>query len=142
MTLVALRPMSPQGRDERMYNGVSEYLGSTPFHTNTTSYRKDAAMSYEQPPDNYGQQQYAPPPMQSQMGGSVQSQGYDWTVALVLSILLGEFGVDRFYTGSIMLGLLKLITFGGCGIWWLIDVILIATGAYKDQYGHPLVRKL
>jgi TM2 domain-containing protein len=109
----------------------------------TSTNRKDATMSYEQPPDNYGQQQYAPPPMQSQMGGSVQqSQGYDWTVALVLSILVGEFGVDRFYTGSIMLGLLKLITFGGCGIWWLIDIILIVTGSYKDANGRPLVRKI
>jgi TM2 domain-containing membrane protein YozV len=87
------------------------------------------------------QQQYAPPPqMQSQAG--VAAQGYDWTVALILSILLGELGVDRFYTGSIMLGILKLITFGGCGIWWIVDIILIATGAYKDAYGRPLVRKI
>lgn len=101
-------------------------------------------MSYNPPPDNYGQQpyqpQYAPPPMQPQTGGPAQS--YDWTVALVLSILLGELGVDRFYTGSIMLGVLKLLTFGGCGIWWIIDIILIVTGSYKDAYGRPLVRKI
>lgn len=87
------------------------------------------------------QPQYAPPPqMQSQAG--VPAQGYDWTIALILSILLGELGVDRFYTGSIMLGILKLVTFGGCGIWWIVDIILIATGAYRDAYGRPLVRKL
>ena len=88
-------------------------------------------------------QQYAPPPppqMQAQPG--VPAQGYDWTVALILSILLGELGVDRFYTGSIGLGILKLITFGGCGIWWIVDIILIATGSYKDAQGRPLVRKL
>ena len=99
-------------------------------------------MGYDQPPGNYGQQQpyYAPPPMPPQTGGA--TEGYDWTVALILSILLGELGVDRFYTGSIMLGILKLITFGGCGVWWIVDIILIATGAYKDAYGRPLVRKI
>jgi hypothetical protein len=101
-------------------------------------------MSYNPPPDNYGQPQYqqpyAPPPMQPQTGGP--AQGYDWTVALVLSILVGELGVDRFYTGSIGLGVLKLVTFGGCGVWWIIDIILIVTGSYKDAYGRPLVRKL
>lgn len=86
------------------------------------------------------QPQYAPPQMQAQPG--VPAQGYDWTVALILSILLGELGVDRFYTGSIGLGILKLITFGGCGIWWIVDIILIATGSYKDAQGRPLVRKL
>lgn len=96
--------------------------------------------TYDPPPGNYGQQPFAPPPMQPQTGGN--TQGYDWTVALILSILLGELGVDRFYTGSIMLGILKLITFGGCGIWWIIDIILIATGSYKDALGRPLVRKL
>ncbi|HEX5442111.1 MAG TPA: TM2 domain-containing protein [Ktedonobacterales bacterium] len=86
--------------------------------------------------------QYAPPPPQMQAQPGVPAQGYDWTVALILSILLGELGVDRFYTGSIGLGILKLITFGGCGIWWIVDIILIATGSYKDAQGRPLVRKL
>ncbi|HEX6543971.1 MAG TPA: TM2 domain-containing protein [Ktedonobacterales bacterium] len=92
------------------------------------------------PPPMQPQQPYAPP-MQAQQAG-VPAQGYDWTVTLILSILVGEFGVDRFYTGSIMLGILKLITFGGCGIWWLIDIILIVTGSFKDAYGRPLVRKI
>ena len=51
----------------------------------------------------------------------------NWTVALVVSIFLGSLGVDRFMMGHIGLGVLKLITFVGCGIWWLIDVIMIAT---------------
>ena len=60
------------------------------------------------------------------------------TVALVLSILLGELGVDRFYLGYVGLGILKLITAGGCGIWWLIDLIMIATGKLgpKDGSGY------
>ena len=51
----------------------------------------------------------------------------NWVLTLIMSILFGEFGVDRFIMGHIGLGILKLITGGGFGIWWLIDVILIAT---------------
>ena len=61
----------------------------------------------------------APPP------GGVRP--LNWTVTLIVSILVGALGVDRFMMGQVGLGILKLITFGGCGIWWLIDVILIAT---------------
>jgi len=49
----------------------------------------------------------------------------DPTISLVISILLGGYGVDRFYVGDIGLGVLKLITCGGAGIWWLIDIFLI-----------------
>ena len=61
------------------------------------------------------------------------------TTALILSILLGELGVDRFYLGYGGLGILKLITAGGFGIWWLIDLILIATGKMTAKDGSELV---
>ncbi len=51
----------------------------------------------------------------------------NWTLTLVMSIVFGQLGVDRFIMGHVGLGILKLITFGGFGIWWIIDVILIAT---------------
>jgi TM2 domain-containing membrane protein YozV len=44
---------------------------------------------------------------------------------LVLSILLGEFGIDRFYAGDTALGIFKLFTFGGCLLFWFIDLFLI-----------------
>ena len=61
------------------------------------------------------------------------------TTALILSILLGGLGVDRFYLGYVGLGILKLITAGGFGIWWLIDLILIATGKMTAKDGSELV---
>ena len=56
-------------------------------------------------------------------------------VALILSSCLGELGIDRFYLGYIGTGILKLITCGGFGIWWLIDLIMIATGKLKPKDG-------
>ena len=76
--------------------------------------------------------------MSNAMG--VAPQGKDWLVTLLLSIFVGGLGIDRFYLGHIGLGILKLITFGGCGIWWLIDLIIIVTGGMKDANGMPLVK--
>ncbi|MGA2033615.1 MAG: TM2 domain-containing protein [Thermoguttaceae bacterium] len=61
-----------------------------------------------------------------------------WMVALLLSVLVGSLGVDRFYLGYMGLGVLKLITCGGCGIWWIIDLILIVTEKLPDANGNPL----
>ena len=65
----------------------------------------------------------------------------DWTTLLILSILLGGLGVDRFYAGHIGLGVLKLLTIGGCGIWALIDIIMVATGKFTDADGLPIVNQ-
>ena len=49
----------------------------------------------------------------------------DRNIVLVCSVILGWLGVDRFLIGSIGMGLLKLFTFGGFGILWLIDLFII-----------------
>lgn len=74
-------------------------------------------------------------------GDSQTPQGKDWLITLLLSIFLGGLGVDRFYTGHTMLGVLKLITCGGMGIWSLIDIIMIAMNKRTDANGNPLIKK-
>lgn len=52
--------------------------------------------------------------------------------AALLCFFLGVFGAHRFYVGKMGTGFLELLTLGGCGIWWMIDFILIVTGAFRD----------
>ena len=65
----------------------------------------------------------------------------DWLVTLLLCIFVGGLGVHRFYAGKIGTGILQLITCGGCGIWALIDLILIVTGKFTDNNGNPITNK-
>ncbi len=78
--------------------------------------------------------------MQAQAMQQMNSEK-DWLITLILSILVGGLGIDRFYTGSILLGVLKLVTLGGLGLWWLIDLIMLVTGNYKDGDGNPIAAK-
>ena len=66
---------------------------------------------------------------------SFESMSKEWRDSLatmLLSWILGQLGVDRFYRGQIGLGVLKLLTAGGAGIWWLIDAI-IATVRFGEE---------
>ena len=55
-----------------------------------------------------------------------------WGVAFALSFFVGYFGVDRFYLGYTWSGIWKLLTFGGIGIWWVIDLVLLLKGNLRD----------
>lgn len=62
----------------------------------------------------------------------------EYVTALLLSFFLGGWGVDRFYLGQTGLGVAKLLTAGGCGVWALIDFIMIAMRKVNDNEGLPL----
>ena len=70
---------------------------------------------------------------------SVMPSGKSKTVTLILCIFLGYIGVHRFYTGKIGTGILYLLTGGIFYIGWIVDIIKIATGSYRDGNNRPLV---
>ena len=54
----------------------------------------------------------------------------------LLAWFLGEFGIHRFYLGKIGTGIVMLLTFGGLGIWALIDFIYAVSGNMRDTEGR------
>lgn len=76
----------------------------------------------------------------SELRASSEESEKNWYVAFALSLFLGSLGADRFYLEQVGLGILKLITFGGLGLWYIADVILLLSGKMSDADGGQLRR--
>lgn len=61
-----------------------------------------------------------------------------YVVTLFLAYFLGIFGIHRFYTGYVLIGLVQLLTCGCFGLWTVIDIISLTLNKYKDAQGKEL----
>jgi hypothetical protein len=61
-------------------------------------------------------------------------------VAMVLALVGGPVGLHRFYAGRPLSGVIMILTLGGLGVWWLYDLIVLATGEFRDAAGRRLRR--
>ncbi len=60
--------------------------------------------------------------------------------AVLLCMLFGVFGAHRFYVGKVGTGILQLLTLGGLGIWWMVDLIMLIVGAFSDGRGQKITQ--
>jgi TM2 domain-containing membrane protein YozV len=71
---------------------------------------------------------------------AAQTGQKSWVVALILCLFVGMLGAHRFYVGKIGTGVLQILTFGGLGVWVLVDLIMIIVGKFADKDGRALAR--
>ena len=74
-------------------------------------------------------------------GDKIGDVSKDWLITLLLCFFVGTLGVHGFYNGKIGTGILMLITLGGFGIWYLIDLIFIIVGRFTDKNGKEITIK-
>ena len=74
------------------------------------------------------------------LDSSTKTNSIDWLALFLLTFFVGVLGVHRFYVGKIGTGVLMLITLGGLGVWFLVDLLLVVTGQFTDKDGQKIPR--
>ena len=126
---------SPTGQ----FYGVQYYVQLPGMHGQTFSFDQLSSIAVQRvlKPESLvqvvGEPYWSPA---SSVPGVFSDKSY--IAAMLLAWFLGVFGIDRFYLGYTGIGLAKLFTFGGLGIWAFIDFILIALRRVPDRQGKPL----
>ena len=94
-----------------------------------TEYRETVAGTHDGPPGYLYPAPYPYPPY------GIVPPPKSFVIAWLLSLLLGLFGADRFYLGKTGTAVLKLVTLGGFGVWYLVDLVVMLTGNMTDKDG-------
>ena len=74
------------------------------------------------------------------LDSSIKTNSIDWLALFLLTFFVGVLGVHRFYVGKIGTGVLMLITLGGLGVWFLVDLLLVVTGQFTNKDGQKIPR--
>ena len=74
------------------------------------------------------------------LNSSTTTSTTDWLTLFLLTFFVGVLGVHRFYVGKIGTGFLRLLTLGGLGVWFLVDLILVVTGQFTNKDGEKIPR--
>ena len=74
------------------------------------------------------------------LNSSTTTSTTDWLTLFRLTFFVGVLGVHRFYVGKIGTGFLMLLTLGGLGVWFLVDLILVVTGQFTNKEGQKIPR--
>ena len=74
------------------------------------------------------------------LNSSATTSTTDWLTLFLLTFFVGVLGVHRFYVGKIGTGFLMLLTLGGLGVWFLVDLILVVTGQFTNKDGEKIPR--
>ena len=96
------------------------------------SLHRDCVKEFESQPGKYLEDTKSDRSEKSEPGDK------DFITTLLLCIFLGGLGVHRFFVDKMGTGVLMLVTLGGLGIWWIIDIILIVTGSFEDSEGRVI----
>ena len=74
------------------------------------------------------------------LDSSTKTNSIDWLALFLLTFFVGVLGIHRFYVGKMGTGVLMLITLGGLGVWFLVDLLLVVTGQFTNKDGQKIPR--